>query len=176
MTNIPEDDIGLVAAELLSHGDFGHTEETNRFNARRAAEAVIRILAERTRALSQLEAGKVKPEQIEAAMKVSETFDLFQRRNGTYHRCSLSNDEITAIGAVLASPSPAPEADPVGVKVSEKRAAYLERGKNYVVYELDDKFHELSRKVVQRHEIPAAVADKCDRYQPHDFREVRIPQ
>lgn len=40
--------------------------------------------------------------QIEAAMKVSETFDLFQRRNGTYHRCSLSNDEVIALSAALA--------------------------------------------------------------------------
>lgn len=58
----------------------------------------------------------------------------------------------------------------------EKRAAYLERGKTYVVYDIDDELREIGRTVVQRCEIPEAVAAKCDRYEPHHFREVRIPQ
>ncbi|QWY83220.1 hypothetical protein [Rhizobium phage RHph_X2_25] len=57
-----------------------------------------------------------------------------------------------------------------------KSAAYLERGKTYVVYELNDDLREIGRSVVDRGEIPQAVADKCDRYEPHAFREVRIPE
>ncbi|MBN7804861.1 hypothetical protein JZX86_05720 [Agrobacterium rosae] len=55
-----------------------------------------------------------------------------------------------------------------------KVAAYLEKGKTYLVLGLDENFREISREVVSRSELPVAVADKCDRYQPHDFREVRI--
>lgn len=60
--------------------------------------------------------------------------------------------------------------------MGEKRAAYLERGKTYVIYDLDDNFREIGRAVVPRNEIPEAVAIKCDRYEPHAFREVRIPE
>lgn len=63
-----------------------------------------------------------------------------------------------------------------GPAVIERRAAYLERGKTYLIYHLDADFRSVRETVVQRHEIPDAVAAKCDRYQPHDFREVRIPQ
>lgn len=55
-----------------------------------------------------------------------------------------------------------------------KVAAYLERGKTYVVYDLDENFREIGRTVVDRSAIPEAVAKKCDRYEPHAFREVRI--
>jgi hypothetical protein len=55
-------------------------------------------------------------------------------------------------------------------------AAYLERGKTYVVYELDCHLKEVGRKVVSRDDLPEAVAVKCDKYGPYHFREVRIPQ
>lgn len=56
-----------------------------------------------------------------------------------------------------------------------RTAAYLERGKTYLVYELDADLRETSSRVVLRDELPKAVADKCDRYEPYAFREVRIP-
>lgn len=54
-------------------------------------------------------------------------------------------------------------------------AAYLDRGKTYVVYTLDEDLREVSKTVVDRNDIPKEVADKSDRYGPFDFREVRIP-
>lgn len=61
-------------------------------------------------------------------------------------------------------------------KQTHSVAAYLDRGKTYVVYELDCRLREVGRKVVPRADLPEAVAAKCDRYGPYDFREVRIPQ
>ncbi|MBY3263827.1 hypothetical protein HFO15_19565 [Rhizobium laguerreae] len=60
--------------------------------------------------------------------------------------------------------------------MSKRVAAYLELGKTYLVLDLDEQLREIGRSVVERHELPQAVATKCDSYQPHDFREVEIPR
>lgn len=57
---------------------------------------------------------------------------------------------------------------------ASQTAAYLDRGKTYVVYNLDENLREISRAIVARTAIPQAVADQCDRYEPHSFREVPL--
>lgn len=55
-----------------------------------------------------------------------------------------------------------------------KAAVYLEQGKTYLVLELDEAIREIGRQIVVRSDLPSSVAEKCDRYKPHDFREVRV--
>jgi hypothetical protein len=57
-----------------------------------------------------------------------------------------------------------------------KVAAYLEKGKTYLVVELDEALREIGSEIVSRDDLPKKIADECDGFEPHEHREVKLPE